>query len=125
MRILIADDDEFYRVFLSRMLEKVSPDAEIVLAETGDEAMRLLPGCDAAILDHCMPGKTGWQVYRKAERLGIPALLLSGSNPIAIGAKAVVVIKGTEAVAVSLLVKRKRRGAVRRFLSVEMVPAAL
>lgn len=72
MRLLIADDEEPLRAWLSRLLTKIAPDVEIV-AEVGDgvaalaEIERLRP--DAALLDIRMPGLSGLEV---TARLTVP-----------------------------------------------------
>ncbi len=72
MKLLIADDDAFFRELLQRLL---APNHEFVVAADGLEAWALLQGPDAprlAILDWVMPGLSGPQVCRKARTSGTP-----------------------------------------------------
>ncbi len=66
--VLIADDDEDILLLLSFRLERGG--YEIVLARSGDEALRLaldlLPA--VAILDGMMPGLDGFEVTREMRR---------------------------------------------------------
>ena len=66
--VLIADDDEDILQLLSFRLERAG--YEIVLARSGDEALRLaldlLPA--VAILDGMMPGLDGFEVTREIRR---------------------------------------------------------
>lgn len=60
--VLVADDDPMTRQVLSTVLDL--EEFEVVLAEDGDEALRLLreDTPDAAVLDHMMPGLSGMEV---------------------------------------------------------------
>jgi two-component system cell cycle response regulator len=63
MRILLADDDDLYRHYVSRALERWG--YEIVTASEGNEAMRILQGPTppkVAILDWMMPGMNGVEI---------------------------------------------------------------
>lgn len=66
--VLVADDDEDILQLLSFRLERAG--YEIVLARSGDEALRLaldlLPA--VAILDGMMPGLDGFEVTRELRR---------------------------------------------------------
>jgi len=64
MKLLIAEDDAFFRRILKQVL---SPEHELVFAENGDEAWAVLQKPDAprlAILDWVMPGLSGPQICR-------------------------------------------------------------
>ena len=72
MKLLIAEDDEFFQRVLQQIL---GLDHEITVAPNGDEAWAALQGPDAprlAILDWVMPGLSGPQVCRKVR--ACPAL---------------------------------------------------
>jgi diguanylate cyclase (GGDEF)-like protein len=63
MRVLLADDDAFFRHSLRKALE--SWGYEVVTASDGNEALNILQGADApslAILDWMMPGMDGIDV---------------------------------------------------------------
>jgi sigma-B regulation protein RsbU (phosphoserine phosphatase) len=64
MKLLIAEDDAFFRNIVKQVL---SPEHELIFAENGDEAWAVLQRPDAprfAILDWVMPGLSGPQVCR-------------------------------------------------------------
>ncbi len=66
MKLLIAEDDAFFRKILRQLL---APDFEIIVAEDGTQAWELLRQNDwplIAIVDWVMPGLSGPQVCREA-----------------------------------------------------------
>jgi C4-dicarboxylate-specific signal transduction histidine kinase len=66
MRILLADDDHISLRLLENLLKKTNH--ELLLANDGDEAWRLLqqtPRPDIALLDWMMPGLDGLEIIRK------------------------------------------------------------
>lgn len=68
MKVLVAEDDVFFRRLLEGIL---ASDYEIVLAQDGVEAWAALQPADAprlAILDWVMPGMSGPQVCRKVRQ---------------------------------------------------------
>jgi two-component system cell cycle response regulator len=63
MRVLLADDDDFYRHYVCSALERWG--YEIVTASEGNEAARILQGAappQIAILDWMMPGMNGVEI---------------------------------------------------------------
>ncbi|MCW3098665.1 MAG: protein serine/threonine phosphatase [Chthonomonadaceae bacterium] len=78
MKILIADDDPIPRRLLQALLVKAG--YEVVAAEEGEEAWRILQMEDAprlAILDWLMPGMDGPEICRKVrERAAAPYVYL-------------------------------------------------
>ena len=78
-RILIADDDPEIRLGFADLLGSLG--AEILLAETGVQALELVRhgGLHLALLDHKMPGPSGLEILEtiRAELLGVPAILCS------------------------------------------------
>lgn len=78
-RILIADDDTEIRLGYADLLGGLG--AELVLAETGVQALELVRhgGLHLALLDHKMPGPSGLEILEtiRAELLGVPAILCS------------------------------------------------
>jgi DNA-binding response OmpR family regulator len=87
MKLLIAEDDAFFRKLLEQML---AADYELVLAENGEKAWAELQKKDAprlAILDWVMPGMTGPQVcreVRQSPRLSsMYLIILTAKNSVA------------------------------------------
>lgn len=78
-RILLADDDESVRKMVGRVLE--SEDYEVLLAQTGCEAMnKALTGSpDLVLLDISMPDKDGWEAYHLIDRLQplVPVIVIT------------------------------------------------
>jgi CheY-like chemotaxis protein len=65
MRLLVVDDEESTRLLLARILSE-SLGAEVQLAGTCEQALRLLSTCvyDAILLDLLMPGIGGFGVLQ-------------------------------------------------------------
>jgi two-component system, cell cycle response regulator len=66
MKILVVEDDRFYRVLLQKMLERWG--YEVVVCSDGESSLRILEGDDAprlAILNWRMPGMDGIEVCRR------------------------------------------------------------
>ena len=71
MRILVAEDNEFYRCMLAETLAEWG--YEVLCADDGHAAWRTLQGKDApplAILDWVMPGPDGIELCRRVRALG-------------------------------------------------------
>jgi sigma-B regulation protein RsbU (phosphoserine phosphatase) len=70
VKILIADDDSITRRLLETILSKWG--YQVMIAQDGDEAWRVLQGEDApklAILDWMMPGLDGIEICRRARQM--------------------------------------------------------
>ena len=70
MKILVAEDNEFYRCMLAETL--LEWDYEVLCAEDGHSAWRILQGKEApplAILDWVMPGPDGIELCRRVRAL--------------------------------------------------------
>jgi DNA-binding response OmpR family regulator len=87
MKLLIADDDIFFRKLLKQTL---ASDYDIILAEDGNEAWTTLQQEDApqlAILDWVMPGMSGPQVCRKVRQCSrldsMYLIILTAKNSVA------------------------------------------
>ena len=78
LRILVVEDEPSTRAELAVRLEKLPPVGEVVCADGGDEAVRLLGGgsFDAAFLDIAMPGLDGMDVARILTRLSRPPTIV-------------------------------------------------
>ncbi|MGI4791369.1 MAG: PP2C family protein-serine/threonine phosphatase [Janthinobacterium lividum] len=78
MKILIADDDSITRRLLETILSKWG--YQVMIAQDGDEAWRILQGEGApklAILDWMMPGIDGIEICRRArQRLDAPYIYI-------------------------------------------------
>jgi two-component system cell cycle response regulator len=74
MKLLVVEDDRFYRVLLQTFLERWG--YEVVTCADGESALRILEGVDAprlAILSWLMPGMDGVEVCRRLRsRKGVP-----------------------------------------------------
>ena len=81
-RILVVDDEEDVRVFLSTVLEDAG--AEVLLATDGDEAIAVMTKekPDLVTLDLSMPGKDGVETFgemrRHPEVKEIPVCIVTG-----------------------------------------------
>ena len=93
--ILLVDDDEDYLEIAGRALRRDHLEAEVHVAHTGADALRLLgldgdaaevapPRLAAAFVDLNMPGVDGWELLRRIradERLRrLPVVILSSSS---------------------------------------------
>jgi len=57
MKVLVVDDDAVSRLFLKNLLKKFNSD--VVVAENGAQALKMLDGVDIIILDLIMPVMDG------------------------------------------------------------------
>jgi DNA-binding response OmpR family regulator len=87
MKLLIAEDDVFFRKLLEQIL---ASDYELVLAEDGQRAWAELQKNDSpriAILDWVMPGMTGPQVCREVRQssrlFSMYLIILTAKNSVA------------------------------------------
>jgi DNA-binding response OmpR family regulator len=83
MKLLIAEDDAFFRRLLRQILER---EYEITVAEDGARALDVLQGEDGprlALIDWVMPFMTGPQVCRKIREAELPGrylMILTAKN---------------------------------------------
>jgi CheY-like chemotaxis protein len=82
--ILVGEDDEFLLQFVRVALAMEG--FRVAVARDGPAALALAEqGADAALLDVCLPGATGWEVLsalRGRERTRhMPVALMSGCEP--------------------------------------------
>ena len=85
MRVLLAEDSGVIRVLLKQVLTKWG--YEIVFAEDGDEAWRILERADSpriALLDWMMPGPDGVEVCQRVRKAAreprVYIILLTGKD---------------------------------------------
>ena len=74
MKILLVDDEPLARQRLRRLLEKLRPDAVLLEAASGDEALAVLAREEPSLLllDIRMPGIDGLAVAAELDRLPQP-----------------------------------------------------
>lgn len=87
-RILVVDDDPFVAEMLAVILD--ADGYEVETAESGEDALTKFaaaPDTGLVISDMNMPGMTGLELIGRirASRPGIPAILLTGSDDVALG----------------------------------------
>ena len=92
MRILIADDDAGLRLALSSNLSRIFPEAELIEAQHGAEAIKLAyeKEIDLALLDLDMPEQNGLQVLTslKEKNPGTIVIMLTAYGTIALAVEA-------------------------------------
>ena len=82
MKILVVDDEEFIRTVARKILERDGH--EIVLAESGEEAVQILRrtdgNVDLALVDLTMDGLSGADTIVELRKLrpGLPVIISSG-----------------------------------------------
>jgi PAS domain S-box-containing protein len=78
--ILVVDDDDDVRAFLTNSLEGLGHD--VIAAASGEEGLERAGECvpDLALIDYAMPGMNGAEVARalRGTRPGMPILFVSG-----------------------------------------------
>jgi two-component system, OmpR family, alkaline phosphatase synthesis response regulator PhoP len=76
-KVLIADDDQDSREFLSKFLRREG--YEVIVAVHGEEALQLAPRADLILLDVMMPELCGWDVIRmvRQDYPRLPIIMLS------------------------------------------------
>lgn len=85
MKILVCDDHALFREGLRLVLEEVDPDAEILEASEGEEALSIVANdedIDLLLLDLSMPGMDGWISLRqlRSRYPAIPVAIVSASE---------------------------------------------
>ena len=82
LNILVADDDEPFRVFIKQSLGRQSYD--VVSCGDGQEAIDILSQhkFDVILLDHKMPERSGLNVlqWMHEQKLNTPVILLTGEG---------------------------------------------
>jgi DNA-binding response OmpR family regulator len=85
VRVLLAEDSGVIRILLKQMLQKWG--YEIVFAEDGEQAWRVLERADSpriALLDWMMPGPDGLEVCQRVRKAGreprVYIILLTGKD---------------------------------------------
>lgn len=81
MKILIADDSEFMRVLLKKIVQSAWPDATISEAATGQQAIDGYNANqpDIILMDIMMPEKTGLEAMKEIG-LGVPVIVISAAD---------------------------------------------
>ena len=87
-RILLAEDDDSLRAFLSRALQRAG--YEVTACADGDEALAALDDhqWDLLLTDIVMPGADGIEVARQAaaRQQGLPIMFITGFAAVALAA---------------------------------------
>ena len=80
-RIIVADDHEWIREILVKVVEQTLPEAEIIAVEDGKKALEAYHegGCDFLISNHAMPVMDGFDLIRgvRASAPTLPILMVS------------------------------------------------
>ena len=84
-RVLVVDDDPDSRLLLGRLLRIWREDLDVILIESGGQALELLAQerFDAVLLDIIMPGMDGWQVLACMRERGygdVPVVIISAQD---------------------------------------------
>ena len=72
MRILVADDEKMMRIGMEKEIKKVLPDAEVIVASNGKEALKIFEeagNITLAFLDVEMPGMNGLEVAKQLKEI--------------------------------------------------------
>ena len=93
--ILIVEDEDQVRYFLTRAVQRAAPDALITQARNGSEALEIFEnhGCDLIITDHRMPIMTGLELLEAVRERSVatPVIVISAdaaAEEMALGAGA-------------------------------------
>ncbi len=84
MKILVIDDDQYFREFLGGLINSFSADADVVLAENGIKGLRIFSSnpasFDIVFTDRRMPGMLGEEVVREIKKISpqTRVVLISG-----------------------------------------------
>lgn len=78
LRVLVVEDEPSTRDELTALLSDIPEIAEVLSADSGEAAVRLLgaPAFDAVFLDISMPGLDGMDVARVLSRLSVPPAIV-------------------------------------------------
>lgn len=78
MKVLVVDDESLARERLARLLAKLEPDAQCLLAEGGEQALELVRSAapDLMLLDIRMPGIDGIEVAARVARMEQPPAVI-------------------------------------------------
>jgi signal transduction histidine kinase len=120
LSILVVDDEEGARVLHSRYIKRAYPDATIVYASNGreavEQALRLRP--HVVITDYSMPLMDGYEVLvelkRYAETKHIPVLIITGDDSKESSES--MVLSGAAAVLSKPVTPAKLKSELQRFL---------
>jgi DNA-binding NtrC family response regulator len=118
--IVIAEDEDDVREFLTRAFARYAPHAEVIACVDGASALEAIHarGCDLLVSDHRMPNMTGVELLR--------TLRVSGSDMsvIIISADATAQAAAVEAGATAFFYKPLTTGQIRSIIATWLAPEA-
>lgn len=85
MKILVCDDHALFRQGMRLVLSELEPEAQVLEAEEGEEALRIVANdedIDLLLLDLSMPGMDGWISLRqlRSRYPALPVVIVSASE---------------------------------------------
>lgn len=85
MKILVCDDHALFRQGMRLVLSELEPEAQVLEAEEGEEALRMVANdedIDLLLLDLSMPGMDGWISLRqlRSRYPALPVVIVSASE---------------------------------------------
>ncbi len=91
--ILVVDDQPRIRSYLRQRLHRALPDAELLEAASGEDALDLLRtrSVDVLVADYSMPGMDGVTMLARAHEVapGVARVLLTGHADLDVASRAV------------------------------------
>ena len=111
-KVLLVDDSKLARMAVAKSLKALQPDWIRLEASNAEEAVRLAPEADLALLDFNMPGKDGlaFAAELRLARPDMPLAIISANNQREI-------VESAHSVGASFLPKPLTEDALRGFLS--------
>ena len=93
-KFIVADDHPLFRAALNQALRQVSPQAEIVEADTMEATTEVVtrhPDADLILLDLHMPGAHGFSglIQLRGQMPDIPVTVVSGSEEVDVVRRAI------------------------------------
>ena len=121
MNILIADDEDGVRVLHSRYVKRFFPEAHIILASNGNEAVELARKHQPQVIvaDYAMPAMNGFEMLKQlkqaAETKNIPVVMITGEDSKA--SSEAMTLTGASAIFSKPVVPEKLEAELRKILA--------